>query len=79
MKKSSLLIALLSIILFSCKKDASFFVPQKQSTVNTQSDDFIKYVIYKGQQTCAQSAYVSTEYSELKFIVKFDSTESIKV
>ena len=35
---------------------------------------FIKYTIKAGQQYCDQTVYKQTDYNELKFIVKFDST-----
>jgi len=38
------------------------------------SSQFIKYTIRAGQQYCDQSVYKQTNYTELKFAVKFDST-----
>ena len=38
------------------------------------SPQFIKYTIRAGQQYCDQSIYKQTNYTELKFAVKFDST-----
>ena len=38
------------------------------------SPQFIKYTIKAGQQYCEQSIYKATDYNELKFVVKFDST-----
>jgi len=35
---------------------------------------FTKYSIAQGQQFCNYNTYVTTSYSELKFIAKFDST-----
>lgn len=40
----------------------------------TSLSQFIKYTIRSGQQYCDQSVYKQTNYNELKFIVKFDST-----
>jgi hypothetical protein len=63
----------ISLLFFSCKKE-NVLISQKQSTTSQTSQDFVKYIIYKGQQYCNQTAFVPIKYSELKFKVKFDST-----
>jgi hypothetical protein len=63
-----------SILLFSlsaCNKSQEAIAPISHPGSSTQ---FIKYTIRAGQQYCDQSVYKQTNYTELKFIVKFDST-----
>jgi hypothetical protein len=62
----------LSLILFSCKKEIAAL-----KSINGSSgtaNQFIKYTIQQGQNNCDGNTYVSTSYSELNFIAKFDST-----
>lgn len=63
---------ILLLILSACNKSqegiASMNHPLDTST------RYIKYTIRAGQHYCDQSAYKQTIFSELKFIVKFDST-----
>lgn len=47
-------------------------LPVVHDTGNSTS--FIKYTIKAGQQYCDQSVFKPTNYTELKFIVRFDST-----
>jgi hypothetical protein len=64
-----------SILLFSllsCDKSQEAIVTINHPAVSTPQ--FIKYSIRAGQQYCDQSVYKQTNYTELKFIVKFDST-----
>lgn len=44
--------------------------------INTQGNatQFTKYTIIKGQNYCDGNKYVTTSYSELNFITKFDSS-----
>jgi hypothetical protein len=62
-----------SILLFSlsCDKSQDALVPINHPGSSPQ---FIKYTIRAGQHYCDQNVYNQTNYSELKFIVKFDST-----
>ena len=45
-----------------------------QTTLNTSSTQFIKYIIQKGNQYCDGNGYKEVELSEMKFIVRFDSS-----
>lgn len=73
MKKSPYLLAVVSILVFGCKKESNIPAPQKQ-TITTVSNDFVEYTIDKGKQYCNQSTYTPVEYSRQECIVKFDST-----
>ena len=53
------------VSLSACKKD------EKQIVAATT---FTNYTIRQGQQFCDQSTFSRVEYTELKFVVKFDST-----
>jgi hypothetical protein len=64
-----------SIFLFlltACDKSQEAIAPVDHP--GNSSPQFIKYTIRAGQQYCDQSVYKQTNYSELQFIVKFDST-----
>lgn len=56
--------------LFSCSKPTEE-TAKTEEPVNT---GFIKYTIKAGQQYCDLTSYKQTEYTELKFIVRFDSS-----
>ena len=45
-----------------------------QDQILNQTPNYIKYTILSGQQVCDKSVYTPTNYSQLKFLVKFDST-----
>ena len=68
----------LCLLLFcSCKKQNPSSI--ENITKNHSSlIPFIQYNIKKGQQFCDKSTYVAVEYSELKFVVKFDSSAIYK-
>ena len=57
-------------ILFSCTKENTYLIKNTHAT-GTQ---FTKYTIRKEQNYCDGNNFISTSYSELNFIVKFDST-----
>jgi len=72
--KKILCLSGLCLLLFSgCKKE---YPSQFESVSKSQSTSipFTRYTIKKGQQFCDKSTFVAVEYSELKFVVKFDST-----
>lgn len=50
-----------------------FFISCKKNSTKDASG-FVEYTIRQGQHSSDQSKYVTTSYSELKFIVRFDST-----
>jgi hypothetical protein len=57
-------------LLFSCDKSQGDPV-----TINhPANNEYIEYTIKAGQQYCDQNPYKQTNYSELKFIAKFDSS-----
>lgn len=58
------------LLLCSCEKSREDSVIINHLAVN----GFIQYTIKAGEQYCDQNPYKQTNYSELKFIVKFDST-----
>jgi hypothetical protein len=66
------------LILCSCHKEIT--TPAGSTTGDTEKDsvvvvpDFVEYSIYKGQQYCDKSTYKPIDLTELKFVVKFDST-----
>ena len=62
--------ALTICILCSCDK-SNVIEPKKKPDVNI---DFIKFTISEGKQFCNNNIYVTTSYSELKFLAKFDSS-----
>jgi hypothetical protein len=64
--------SILFFLLISCDKSKEA-IPSIDHSVNP-SPQFIKYTIKAGEQYCDQSTYKQTNYNELKFIVKFDSS-----
>jgi hypothetical protein len=62
----------LLLILFSCKKEIAAIKSLHGSS--TPANQFTKYTILKGQNYCDGNNYVSTSYSQLNFIAKFDSS-----
>lgn len=70
MKKIICLSGLL-LILFSCKKQIGTILKNSHGVPSTP---FTKYTIRQGQNYCDNNKFVSTSYSELNFIAKFDST-----
>ncbi|MFI5128872.1 MAG: hypothetical protein ACHQFX_02725 [Chitinophagales bacterium] len=63
---------ILIFILSSCDKSKEAIIPVDHP--GNSSPQFIKYTIKAGQQFCDQTVYKQTDYNELKFIVKFDSS-----
>jgi hypothetical protein len=76
MKKSILLGGIILLSVASCKK---IVIPIKSEVIPKiltpqPVNQFVKYVIKKGQQYCVDNALMPAQYTELKFMVKFDST-----
>ena len=69
-----LLGSILFFLLVSCDKSQE----RNLATNHPVGPQFTKYTIRAGQQYCDQSIYKQTNYSELKFIVRFDSTAVYK-
>lgn len=63
MKNNFVLFAVVALLILSCSKKAT-----------VESNGFTKYTIAKGKQYADISGYKSADYSELKFVVKFDSS-----
>ena len=63
-------VALLSILVISCKK-VTQELAEKPATTKGQ---FIQYTIKQGQQYCDQSTYRPVDITEMKFVVRFDSS-----
>lgn len=61
--------SILLALLVSCQKSTEDKAPTPPST-----PQFIKYTIQGGQQYCDQTTLKAVDYSELKFIVKFDNS-----
>ena len=57
-------------LLVGCSKSNQVATPATHSS----DAQYVKYTIRAGQQYCDQSVYKQTNYAELKFVVKFDST-----
>ncbi len=74
MKNIHCLPGLCLILLLSCKKEISSLPGNTIKNEVDSSQNFIKYTINKGQQYCDQNIFKTVNYSELKFIVKFDSS-----
>jgi len=74
--KNILCLSGLCLLLFSaCKKQDLFL----NENINITKDNlslipFSQYTIRQGQQFCDKSTFTVVEYSELKFVVKFDSS-----
>lgn len=64
----------LCILLFSgCEKETLSSIENSDKD-HSSLIPFIQYTIRQGQQFCDKSTFAPVEYSELKFVVKFDSS-----
>ena len=63
-------VALLSILVISCKKVTQELAAKPATT----KGQFIQYTIKQGQQYCDQSTYRPVDITEMKFVVRFDSS-----
>jgi hypothetical protein len=70
--KAPLYLFLVAIVLASCTKNSDDRVASLSS--NSTTGQFIKYTIQAGNQYCDGNSYRAIELSEMKFIVRFDST-----
>jgi hypothetical protein len=72
--KNILCLSGLCLLLFcGCQKEAPLAV-ENIKKINSQVTPFTEYSIKKGQQYCDKSTYVPVDYTELKFLVQFDSS-----
>ncbi|MGI8638145.1 MAG: hypothetical protein ACR2KZ_22350 [Segetibacter sp.] len=75
MKLPIISICFLTLVLCSCQKETDVVVsslPNKNSSVKIV--EFVRYTIPKGAQYCDQSNYLPSNYQQLSFIVRFDSS-----
>jgi hypothetical protein len=70
--KLPVLLAAIAFFLTSCSKMAETIADKAVSTSPTEQ--FIKYTIEKGKQYCNNNSYKAIETTEMKFVVKFDSS-----
>jgi hypothetical protein len=70
--KLPVLLATIAFFLTSCSKMAETIVDKAGATSSTEQ--FIKYTIEKGNQYCNNNSYKAIETTEMKFVVKFDSS-----
>jgi len=74
--KNPILLAMASVMLLSsCEKSAEALIEKATTSPNTvTANGFTKFTIKKGQHFAEGNAYKAVELSEMKFVVKFDST-----
>jgi hypothetical protein len=70
--KASNLLVVAAFLFASCSKMAETIVDK--ATPDASPGQFVKYTIQKGNQYCDGNTYKAIETSEMKFVVKFDST-----
>ncbi len=75
--KNNIILSVFILLAFSCCTKEKTIVP-KQTLTTLQVSGFLKYTIKKGAQFADGNGYVQTNYSELKFIAKFDSSAIYK-
>jgi hypothetical protein len=68
--RASTIVCAAALLLASCKKMAETIIDKG----NSGSGNFLKYSIRQGQQYCDQNSFRLVETSEMKFVVKFDSS-----
>lgn len=79
MKKTLIILSLAALTIGSCRKKIETIVGGV-TTKNTTTEiaEFVKYTIPKGEQYCDISTYRPTNYQQLSFVVKFDSSAIYK-
>jgi hypothetical protein len=70
MFRISCLFLVCALVFSGCQKD----LPSSSKTVEVKSKEFVDYTIRKGDQYCDKNSFKGIETSEMKFVVKFDST-----
>ena len=72
--KTVFCLPVLCLLIFSgCQKQAPYLVEHIKK-IDLPVIQFTQYTIKQGQQFCDKSTFVPVEYTELKFVVKFDSS-----
>jgi hypothetical protein len=73
--KKSVLCSLAALFLLSgCKKAIDTIIEKGTSTSSPAALEFVKYTIPQGKQYADKNGYKAVEISEMKFMVKFDSS-----
>lgn len=62
-----------ALLLTSCNKVANDII-NKATSSNTTAGQFIQYTIQKGSNYCDGNVFRQIELTEMKFVVRFDST-----
>jgi hypothetical protein len=70
--KATTLCIVVAMLFASCRKLTDVVIDKVSTPAN--SSGFIKYTIRQGNQYCDQSGFAAVETSEMKFVVKFDSS-----
>src|SRR5207237_2688590 len=70
--KATTLCIVVAMLFASCRKLTDVVIDKVSTPTN--SSGFIKYTIRQGNQYCDQSGFAAVETSEMKFVVKFDSS-----
>lgn len=68
------LLILSALLLVSCQKEIEDIQPAPRTATLIQNTGFISYKIKKGEQFCDKTGLKAVETSEMKFVVKFDSS-----
>ncbi len=76
--KNTFFIAALMIAFCSCQKSVDNTAEPIKNEIASQPSSMVEYLIKKGQQSCDKSVYQPVNLSELKFMVKFDSSAIYK-
>jgi hypothetical protein len=73
-KNPILCLAVALLLLSGCQKAVDSVIEKHISSVAENNNGFIKYTIPKGQHYTTANSYKTIETSELKFVVRFDSS-----
>lgn len=77
--RNPILLAMASVMLLSsCNKAADALIEKASNNSTVTVNGFTKYTIKKGQHYAEGNIYKTIETSEMKFVVKFDSTAIYK-
>ena len=71
--KATIFTIVTALLFLSCNKAADVIIDKALSPEHDTSN-FIKYTIPQGSQYCDQNEFAAVETSEMKFIVRFDSS-----
>lgn len=75
MKQYVIFVCFLAITLGACQKKVDVIISNLASEkTSTKTVEFVKYTILKGAQYSDKSSYTASNYEQLSFAVKFDSS-----